>query len=100
MEPARPKRVSSLIRTSAPGFLLRSAAASGRRSFAEQMQLCRTPAVAMREGNQERRRSMADAIYDVVGSGRVWVFEHGGEESPAYPSPQAAFEAAVGAASA
>jgi len=43
---------------------------------------------------------MAEAIYEIAGSGTVWVFEHGGEESPAYPSAEAAFEAAVSAASA
>jgi hypothetical protein len=42
---------------------------------------------------------MAEANYEIVGSGTVWIFEYGGEESPAYPSAQAAFEAAVEAAS-
>jgi len=41
---------------------------------------------------------MAEAIYEIVGSGSVWVYEHGGEESPAYASAEAAFEAAVNAA--
>jgi hypothetical protein len=42
---------------------------------------------------------MAIDSYEVVGSGGVWRVKHDGEPIGSYPSKEAAFEAAVAAAS-
>src|ERR1700687_446512 len=45
-----------------------------------------------------RRRILAIASYEVVGSGGAWRVKHDGEPIGNYPSKEAAFEAAVAAA--
>ena len=42
---------------------------------------------------------MAIASYEVVGSGATWRVKHDGEPVGSYPTKEAAFEAAVAAAS-
>jgi hypothetical protein len=46
-----------------------------------------------------RRSVVAIASYTVVGSGGVWRVKHDGEPIGSYPTKEAAFEAAVAAAS-
>jgi hypothetical protein len=42
---------------------------------------------------------MGTAVYNVVGTSRGWIIEHDDKGSPPYEFPEAAFEAAVAAAS-
>jgi hypothetical protein len=57
------------------------------------------PASRIRVTFAESERHMAIASYQVVGSGGVWRVKHDGEPMGSYPTKEAAFEAAVAAAS-
>ena len=56
------------------------------------------PALAGRSLLSNRRRILAIASYEVVGSGGAWHVKHDGEPIGNYPSKEVAFEAAVAAA--
>jgi hypothetical protein len=51
-----------------------------------------------RHFSKNRRRILAIASYEVVGSGGAWHVKHEGEPIGNYPTKEAAFEAAVAAA--
>jgi len=57
------------------------------------------PASRIPVTSAKSERHMAIASYEVVGSGGVWRVKHDGEPIGSYPTKEAAFEAAVAAAS-